>query len=38
VHIASNLEANVKDALQGQPTGSVYGWSDGTVALTWIKG
>ena len=37
-HMASNLVANVKDALQDQPIRSVYGWLDTTVALHWIKG
>jgi len=37
-HMASNLVANVKDALQDQPTRSVYGWLDSTVTLHWIKG
>ena len=37
-HMASNLVANGKDALQDQPIRSVYGWLDSTVALHWIKG
>ena len=37
-HMASNLMANVKDALQDQPIRSVCGWLDSTVALHWIKG
>ena len=37
-HMASNLVANVKDALQDQPIRSVCGWLDSTVALHWIKG
>ena len=36
--MASNLMANVKDALQDQPIRSVCGWLDSTVALHWIKG
>ena len=37
-HMAANLVANVKDALQGFPIGDIYGWLDSTVALHWIKG
>ena len=37
-HMAANLAENVKNALQGQPVKSVYGWLDSTVALQWIKG
>ena len=38
VHMAANLAENVKNALQGPPMKSVYGWLDSTVALQWIKG
>ena len=38
VHTAANLAENVKNALQGQPVKSVYGWLDSKVALHWIKG
>ena len=37
-HLASNLVAKVKDAVQGQPIISLYGWLDRTVVLHWIKG
>ena len=37
-HMAANLVANVKDALQGFPIGDIYGWLDSSVALHWIKG
>eukprot|EP00794_Sanderia_malayensis_P005856 gene5856-biopygen4856 len=37
-HMAANLVANVKEALQGFPIRDVYGWLDSTVALHWIKG
>ena len=37
-HMAANLAENMKNALQGQPVKSVYGWLDSTVALQWIKG
>ena len=36
--MAANLAENVKNALQGPPKKSVYGWLDSTVALHWIKG
>ena len=36
-HMAANLAANVKDALQGLPVRHVYGWMDSSVALHWIK-
>ena len=37
-HMATNLVDNVKEALQGFPIRSVYGWLDSSVALHWIKG
>ena len=37
-HMAANLAENMKNALQGQPVKSVYGWLDSTVTLHWIKG
>ena len=37
-HMAANLVDNVKHAIQGYPVRSVYGWSDSTVTLHWIKG
>ncbi|XP_068757909.1 uncharacterized protein [Montipora capricornis] len=36
--MAANLADNVRTALEGYPITSVYGWSDSTVALHWIKG
>ena len=36
--MAANLAENVKNAPQGPPKKSVYGWLDSTVALHWIKG
>ena len=36
--MAANLAENVKNAFQGQPVKSVYGWLDSTVTLHWIKG
>ena len=37
-HMTANLVHNVRTALEGYPITSVYGWSDSTVALHWIKG
>ena len=37
-HMAAKLAENMKNALQGEPMKSVYGWLDSTVALHWIKG
>ena len=37
-HMATNLVDNVKEALQGFPIRSVYGWLDSSVAPHWIKG
>ena len=37
-HMATNLVDNVKEALQGFPIRSVYGWLDSSGALHWIKG
>ena len=37
-HMVANLADNVRTALEGYPITSVYGWSDSTVALHWIKG
>ena len=36
--MATNLVDNVKEALQGFPIRSVYGWLDSSVAPHWIKG
>ena len=36
--MATNLVHNVKEALQGFPIRSVYGWLDSSVALHWIRG
>ena len=37
-HITANLISNVKEALTGFPVEGVYGLSDSSVALHWIKG
>ena len=37
-HMAANLVDNVSAALEGYPITSIYGWSDNTVALNWIRG
>ena len=37
-HIATNLLANVRNALDGFPIIQTYGWLDSSVALHWIKG
>ena len=36
-HMTTNLVHNVKEALQGFPIRSVYGWLDSSVALHWIR-
>ena len=37
-HVATNLVDKLKEALQGFPMRSAYGWLDSSVALHWIKG
>ena len=37
-HMATNLVANVRNALRDLPEPTVYGWLDSTVALHWIVG
>lgn len=37
-HMAANLAANVRTALEGYPVSAVYGWLDSLVALHWIRG
>lgn len=37
-HMAVNLVANVRDALDGLPISSTYCWLDGSVTLYWIRG
>ena len=36
-HMATNLVDNVKEALQGFPIRSVYGWLYSSIVLHWIK-
>ena len=36
--MATNLVDNVKEALQGFPIRSMYGWLDNSGALHWTKG
>ena len=37
-HMAANLVTNVRNALQGLPELTIYGWLDSTVALHWLSG
>ena len=37
-HMAANIVVNVRNALSTYPVKAVYGWTDSTVALHWIKG
>ena len=37
-HMAANLVTNVRNALQGLPEPTIYGWLDSTIALHWLSG
>ena len=36
-HMATNMAANAREALEGYPVDQVYCWSDSTPALHWIR-
>ena len=38
MHMAANLCQNLKSVLEGKPIQNIYGWTDGSVALHWIRG
>ena len=38
MHMAANLCQNLKTALEGKPIQNIYGWTDSSVALHWVRG
>ena len=38
MHMAANLCQNLKSVLEGKPIQNIYGWTDSSVALHWIRG